>query len=542
VTIILTAAADNVSLTTAGATAIDVTASWIDQGPGSPVAPILPSGQNTPIAAVGTFVIAPGPMAANTVRNLKTLTIVNKDPATSNAISVTRTLKGITATMTPGLGGLFILRPGYVLEWADEENWILLDQDGGLVSTCKSPIGISAAGSSVSIGTIVFSNSNNVSFGMNGSTVTATVSLATSPASINVSAGTTSNDLSAITFSNSNGISFGLNGSVLTGSIAVEISNINISAGTTSNNLSAVTFSNSNNVSFGLQGSTLTASATFASTQGSLNLSAGTTSNFASAFTFENANGISFGLNASTITASIATSLSAINVSAGTTSNNLSAVTFANANNVSFGLNGSVVTASAVAQTVTAFSQDADFVTGFVAGQGSLSLQKLSLAMNLQATQLALIADFNGRSGSSGAVTISHAVYTLSGATARLASSASRAISWTSGSATSASAQYGGVSGTRYRTLGVSYAMTPGDYLFAWWIQTTGAVTCTAFGRAGLNLVGTFDGVETNYFLNGVSTSSVGAFPSSIVATDTGYVRTGFSALRQPGVILIGTH
>jgi hypothetical protein len=207
-------------------------------------------------------------------------------------------------------------------------------------------------------------------------------------------------------------------------------------------------------------------------------------------------------------------------------------------------LNGSTVTASIgdVAGTVSCFSQDADFVTNFPTAQASLSFQKLSLAMNLSATQLALIADFNGSSNSSGAITISHAVYTMVGGTASLASSASRAFSWTSGSATSASSQFGGVSGTRYRTISVSYAMTPGDYLFAWWIQTTNSVNCTVFGRAAMNIVGTYDGVETNYFLNGISSSSVAAFPSSLAATNTNYVRSGFSAMRQAGAILIGTH
>lgn len=337
---------------------------------------------------------------------------------------------------------------------------------------------------------------------MNGNTVTAIATFASFQGSINFSAGTTSNNLSAITFSNSNGVSFGLDGSTLTGSIATSLTNINVSAGTTSNNLSAITFSNSNNVSFGLNDAVITASVTVASTQAS------------------------------------------INFSAGTTSGNISAVTFSNSNNISFGFDGSNVTASAgnVAGTISCFSQDADFVTNFVAAQGSLSFQKLSLAMNLSATQLALIADFNGVSNSSGAITVSHAVYTMTGGTANLASSASRAFSWVSGSATDVSSQFGGVSGTRYRTLSASYAMTPGDYLFAWWIQTTNSVNCTVFGRAAMNLVGTYDGVETSYFLNGISSSSVAAFPATLGATDTNYVRTGFSALRQPGVILIGTH
>ena len=129
-TIILAAAADNVSLTTAGTAPIDVTASWIDQGHGSPLAPILPSGQNTLFAAASTQVIAPGPAAAGTVRNLKTLTILNRDPAAQNSIAVTRTIKGVTATMTPGLGGAFVLRPGCLLEWTDEDSWRLVNPDG----------------------------------------------------------------------------------------------------------------------------------------------------------------------------------------------------------------------------------------------------------------------------------------------------------------------------------------------------------------------------------------------------------------------------
>jgi hypothetical protein len=108
---------------------------------------------------------------------------------------------------------------------------------------------------------------------------------------VNLSAGTTSNNLSAVTFSNSNNVSFGLNGSTVTASVQV-----NLSAGTTSNNMSAWTYSNSNNVSFGLNGSTVTGSYAF-------NVSGGTTSNNLSAITFSNKNGISFGLNASTVTA-----------------------------------------------------------------------------------------------------------------------------------------------------------------------------------------------------------------------------------------------
>lgn len=262
-----------------------------------------------------------------------------------------------------------------------------------------SNIKVSAGASSANLSAFTLSNSNGVSFGLNGSTITAAVSAPTlswvdvagtttftqSPtatlrfannnfAAINVatfasrwdfdvipllqvSAGTTflggSNTaapLGTISFANANGISFGAQVAgrflTVTGSVATSLTAINVSAGTTSTNLSALTFANANNVSFGLNGSTITASASVASSLTAINVSAGTTSNNLSALVFANANGISFGLNGSTVTASHATSLTAVNVSAGTTSQNLSALTFANANGVTFGLNGSVVTAS----------------------------------------------------------------------------------------------------------------------------------------------------------------------------------------------------
>ena len=440
------------------------------------------------------------------------------------------------------------LPPGWIIQYnSDGAGWVVIDQFGRIqvsqAIVIPGILALSAGTQLATSGTIAFGNSNGVTFGMSGSSlITASVNAI---ASVNLSAGTTSENLTNFVLSNSNNVSFGLVGSTVTASASFSQSTAPgaLAAGTQTATSGTVVFANSNGVTFGMSGSSQV-TASFAQSMAPAAISAGTTLASSGTVVFSNSNGVSFGLAGNTVTASVASTQASVNLSAGTTSNLASAFTFSNSNNVSFGLNDSIVTASAAfaAATVTAFSQDAGFVTNFVAGQGSLSLQKLSLALNLQATQLVLIADFNGQSGASGAVTISHGVYTLSGETARLASSAARMISWGSGSATSASTQFGGVSGTRYRTIDVSYGMTPGDYLFAWWIQTTGAVTCTVFGRAALNLVGVFDGVETNYFLNGISTSAVGAFPSSLVATDTGYVRTGFSALRQPGVILIGTH
>lgn len=112
---------------------------------------------------------------------------------------------------------------------------------------------------------------------------------------LNVSAGTRSNDITNVVFSNANGVSFGLSGSTVTATVktnyqssgaylttamasnAATISNIKVSAGASSANLSALTFSNSNGVSFGLSGSTITASVDAGTGGGG---SAGTVSGF----------------------------------------------------------------------------------------------------------------------------------------------------------------------------------------------------------------------------------------------------------------------
>jgi len=240
---------------------------------------------------------------------------------------------------------------------------------------------ISAAGSSGSTGTIVFSNSNGVSFGMNGNTITATVQPGAAAGIAAVAAGTQQATSGTVTFVNSNGISFGMSGSSqITASYTVPstaglLSAVNISAGTTSNNLSALTFGNANGVTFGLNASTVTAShnglttarasndaiglnsaftagplaMTINSSGLSLNAAsaAGTTSGFTGGASISgsmthNTAGLAISLShpawITTAMQSNAATISNINISAGTTSTNASAFTFNNANGITFGL------------------------------------------------------------------------------------------------------------------------------------------------------------------------------------------------------------
>jgi trimeric autotransporter adhesin len=399
------------------------------------------------------------------------------------------------------------------------------------IATSLTNINVSAGTTSNNLSAITFSNSNGVSFGLNGSVITASAQ-----AQVNFSAGTTSNNLGAITFSNSNGISFGLNGSTMTASVATSLTNINVSAGTTSNNLSAITFSNSNNVSFGLNGSTITASVTVASTQASVNFSAGTTSNNLSAITFSNSNGVSFGLNGSTMTASIATSLTNINVSAGTTSNNLSAITFSNSNGISFGLNGSTITAALGGIKSWSNGFPATALSG---GQGTLFFEPIIVPYNITVTNLLWLASVtNHASNSSGGLSVSAALYTLNVSTLSLASSGSSNITWTSGAALSSN------TGINYQQMTVnSWALTPGPYLFGWWVSTQNSASVSVYGVPQQPAISSGQvAAMSTLMLPGYSQATTNALPTSFGISNTAsYIRTGATAAEMPYIIFQGT-
>ncbi len=220
---------------------------------------------------------------------------------------------------------------------------------------------------------------------------------------INISGGTASNNVTALTFSNSNGVSFGLNGSVMTATVKTDYLTtamasdagslfVNTNAALNLTNVSA-TF-NSNNISISVNSQT---AQTQSNVQG---ISAGTQVGRTGDIVFSNSNGISFGMsNSSVITASYTVPstvglISAINISGGTTSNNLSALTLSNSNGISFGLNGSVITASHNALT-TAMASDAStqFIqanAGFAGTNASGTIASNGISISVNAGGIAL--------------------------------------------------------------------------------------------------------------------------------------------------------
>jgi hypothetical protein len=119
--------------------------------------------------------------------------------------------------------------------------------------------------------------------------------------SVNFSAGATSNNLASVVFSNLNGISFGLNGSTITGShnAITSQSNQNITAGNGGFAFETLSFSNLNGISFSTSaGSAIVASHNGLTSQSNQN-AVGSNGNFNfQTISFSNANGISFGTSA----------------------------------------------------------------------------------------------------------------------------------------------------------------------------------------------------------------------------------------------------
>jgi hypothetical protein len=177
-----------------------------------------------------------------------------------------------------------------------------------------------------------------------------------------------------------------------------------------------------------------------------------------------------------------------------------------------------------------------------VIADGILSLQRVTIPVNISASSGLFVLDLKAPPAASGGITLSMGIYTFTGSTASLSASFSGSTTWTSGGATSASSVYGGVSGTRYRAIDAVTLIPPGDYLVGIHIRTTNAGTWNIFGRQAMSLVGQLSLPVniTNNFIDGISASSFSTLlPSSVIVSDTGYNRTGQSALRQPGFIVL---
>ena len=244
-------------------------------------------------------------------------------------------------------------------------------------------VNILAAGTQTAntTGTVLFSNSNGISFGLsNSSVITAshnalTTAMASNRGSDFVQATAAFAGTSASGTIASNGISVSIGPYITTAMLsnAATISNIRVSAGTTSNLLSAMTFGDGNGISFGLNASTLTASHNGLTSQSNQNVTAGNGGFAFQTLSFSNVNGISFGTSAG---------------SAITASHN--ALTTARASNDAVGLN-TALTAGPLAWTVNSagISLNAGSAAGTTTGFGG-NLLSASMTHNTAGLNLSL--------------------------------------------------------------------------------------------------------------------------------------------------------
>lgn len=162
---------------------------------------------------------------------------------------------------------------------------------------------ISAGTVVATLGQLSLADSNGVSFGINGQTLTATVqtNYLTAQSGQALSASNGSFAFQTATFGSINGLTFytsngSMVGSYTVPSVAGLLSNINVSAGTTSNNLSKITFADGSGVTFGLNGSVITAAVKtdYLTAQSNPGISGSNGSFSFQTATFGNLNGMSF--------------------------------------------------------------------------------------------------------------------------------------------------------------------------------------------------------------------------------------------------------
>lgn len=419
---------------------------------------------------------------------------------------------------------------------------------------------LSAAVGSAGAGTVMFSNSNGVSFGINAGTLTASVA-AGGGGGIAASAGTQSVSTGTVAWSNSNNVSFGMSGSnVITASASFPAETpFGISAGTQSVSTGTMVLSNSNGITFGMSGSSrITAShngitsqtnqqMTMFATGNTTQASTGTSN--ASSLIFRGEGIASVGLSNGSVVVSVPTGApSPVNFSAGAASADLGSVVFSNANGISFGLNGSTITAGGAIESQFEPYSDRLLVNGQV-GNGTLQINPIRVPGAVQFDRIGLAIYNTNSSNSSGSHTMNFwaGIYTKNASTLSLLASASQSTAIThSGTAGSYSLWSGG---PRLFTIGMTTTLQDGDYWLGLVSQTSTAGTNGTYSQflvsaMASNFLGHFGSSHnTTYQMapgRGVYTVTTAGMPSSVAFSQ---IRGSDSAAMRPpwAVFISGT-
>jgi hypothetical protein len=482
-------------------------------------------------------------------------------------------------------------------------NNITLSQNGGNAITINGAAGgggaaLSAAGGSVSNGTVVFSASNGVGFGMNGSTITASHNALTSQSNQALSGSNGSFTFQTASFGNLNGMSFySSNGSLvgshngITSQTLQTANNIQALVGGTATSTAStgtVTFANSNGVSFGMSGNTMTASvaagggggvaiagngttyssgtANLSAAGGALTIASATGAGGSQSFNFSVPQTSSI---AGTGMVSISTNGSTINVGApvmslgvmgtdggstsgtsGTVSNGL--YLYAGSNVVmsqSTGAAGASVTVDVAGggggATYSYYSpQDAYLQVPGQQGQGTLHLQPTP-APNVTFDRAVFPISFSGATNSTASITLSMymGIYTRTGSTLSLSTSVSGSQAITHSGTANSSLNLG----LRLFTMGASFSLSEAQYVVGIMSRSaTGGANASLSqilaSQANTNFSGLWGQASTVSTVQytrglGVYSASTSALPASV-----GFSQmhgTNSNVLRQPLFYLV---
>lgn len=160
----------------------------------------------------------------------------------------------------------------------------------------------------------------------------------------------------------------------------------------------------------------------------------------------------------------------------------------------------------------------------------SVNFFRISMDASISATRYDVIGSILLATNSTGGYSLLHGIYTMTGSTANLITNSTTNVgsTFTSGSATSVSGQYGGQSERRFRSvnLGGIWAFTPGEYLFAMGYSAANGVSMRLAGPHRVSVAGIPGGGNyTDYFYDGLFSTSTNAFPLSVTLGDI--IRTG---------------
>lgn len=462
-------------------------------------------------------------------------------------------------TWTINSSGISLDGRGYAGTGTSATNASITLNSNGLAISVANPgggnINLSAGTTSNNLTNFILSNSNNISFGLNGSTVTATASFAQSQQPIYFSLSNSNTSANTMTFGDLNGVSWSFsNGSIVAsvqtnylttamasnrGSDFVQanaaFAGTNATGTIASDGISVSVLSQSNQTIGGYAVSNTTQS-----TSGTID---------ARSLSFHGAGIASVGISNGSVIISVPAGGAGDGyniLAAGTqTANTTGTVVFSNSNGVSFGMsNNSVITASIYQNVPREFYNpygDLPRVAGQV-GQGTLNINPNDFP-NCTFDRVYMPINITNSSNSSGSHTLSFwlGIYTRTVSTLSLLTSQSTSYALThSGTAGS----YSLYSGMRHISMGISTSLGEGLYYIGIVSRTTSGGTNGSYSQflasnLNSNFLGHFSSSHntTYQFRPGVGIYSVttSGIPSSIGISQ---IRGSDSLAQRPPVII----